>query len=78
MALYKYGQFLQQENHTAFDGQIPPGTAAANPGIYRCTACGDEIAIAKGHTLPPQNHHQHTYGLGAIRWQLIVCATSRQ
>ncbi|EQD58023.1 hypothetical protein B1A_10996, partial [mine drainage metagenome] len=40
----------------------------------RCVACGDEIGIAKGHTLPPQNHHQHAAGVGRIRWQLVVYA----
>ena len=76
MALYKNGTYLQQNMHEAFDSASSPGVTAANPGIYRCTVCGDEIGIAKGHTLPPQNHHQHKAGDGAIKWQLIVCAVS--
>lgn len=77
MALYKYGQFLQSNQHQEFDNSHAPGAQTQNPGIYRCTGCGDEIGIAKGHTLPPQNHHQHAQGEGAIRWQLTVCAVSR-
>jgi len=74
MASYKYEKFLQHNAHQEFDNSHAPGAQAPNPGIYRCTGCGDEIGIAKGHTLPPQNHHQHTQGQGAIRWQLIVFA----
>ena len=76
MALYKHGNFLQQSQHANFDLLYSPGASTPDPGIYRCNACGDEIGIAKGHTLPPQNHHQHSPGVGAIRWQLIVCAVS--
>jgi hypothetical protein len=72
MALYKHGQFLKQHNDAAFDTTHPPGVAAPYAGIYRCTNCGDEIAIAGGNTLPPQNHRQHDQAKGAIRWQLLV------
>lgn len=72
MALYKFGQRLTQTNDAAFDGSHTPGTAAPHPGIYRCTSCGDEIAIAGGHILPPQNHRQHNPQSGDIRWQLLV------
>lgn len=78
MAQYKYGHLLTQSNHSAFDEKQEPGEAAPNPGIYRCAACGDEIGIAKGHILPPQNHHQHAPGLGRIQWQLLVFAESRR
>ena len=57
MALYKNGNLLTLSQDAAFDALHSPGTAAPHPGIYRCTACGDEIAIAGGHTLPPQNHN---------------------
>jgi hypothetical protein len=77
MAFYKYAAYLQVNNHQEFDNNHAPGSDAPNPGIYRCTGCGDEIGIAKGHKLPPQNHHQHTQAQGSIRWQLIVCAVSR-
>lgn len=72
MALYKNGGLLAHSTHEAFDSTHSPGTAAPHPGIYRCTACGDEIAIAGGHTLPPQNHRQHDPNAGRIAWQLLV------
>lgn len=77
MAQYKHGQHLTQSQHGAFDARLSPGSNADNAGIYRCTACGDEIGIAKDHTLPPQNHHQHAPGLGSIQWQLLVYAQQR-
>lgn len=72
MALYKYANRLAQSQDAAFDARHTPGTAAPHPGIYRCTSCGDEIAIAGGHILPPQNHRQHNPANGQIRWQLLV------
>lgn len=76
MAQYKYGQYLNKSEHVAYDQKYAPGTAAPDPGIYRCVVCGDEIGIAKGHTLPPQNHHQHAPNLGKIEWCLLVFAQS--
>jgi hypothetical protein len=78
MASYKYSSFLQNNTSEAFDSFHAPGSEAINAGIYRCSGCGDEIAIAKGHTLPPQNHHQHAVSAGKITWQLIVFPTSKQ
>lgn len=72
MALYKYGQHLTQTQDAAFDATYHPGTNAPHPGIYHCTSCGDEIAIAGGHVLPPQNHKQHSPLNGAILWKLLV------
>lgn len=72
MALYKYADFIATSQDAAFDQLNNPSTAAPWPGIYRCHACGHEIAIAHGHTLPPQNHHQHRPGQGAIQWRLVV------
>jgi hypothetical protein len=77
LAQYKHGQYLTQSHHEAFDTLLSPGISASNAGIYRCAACGDEIGIAKGHTLPPQNHHQHSPGQGPIKWQLSVFAVQR-
>lgn len=74
MALYKYPNYFQQSTHTNFDTLRDPGTDAPDAGIYRCEACGHEIGIAKGHKLPPQNHHMHPAGKGPIRWRLIVAA----
>lgn len=78
MAIYKNGNHLKRSDHEEFDKKHAPGSEAYNAGIYRCLVCGDEIGIAKGHTLPPQNHHQHAPGLGKIEWQLLVCALSQK
>lgn len=72
MATYKHLKFLQTTVDVAFDKIHDPGVEASKPGIYRCEGCGKEIAIASGHKLPPQNHHQHTSAQGKVRWQLIV------
>jgi hypothetical protein len=72
MALYKYLVFLEKSDHAAFDQLSAPGTPAPYPGIYRCHACGHEIATAAGHPLPPQNHHSHTPVQGPIQWRLAV------
>lgn len=76
MAWYKYDKFLKVNHHANFDTSHHPGADAPDPGIYRCTACGHEIGIAKGHKLPPQGHHAHAPNIGAIQWQLIVCAAN--
>ena len=73
IALYKYKQYLTESDSSAFDTRYAPGSQTENPGIYRCTSCGDEIAIAKGRSLPPQNHHRHTTN-AKIEWQLVVFA----
>jgi hypothetical protein len=72
MALYKYSQFIELSSDEAFDKIQDPSTSAPWPGLYRCEGCGHEIGIAQGHTLPPQNHHQHTHSQGSIRWRLVV------
>lgn len=77
MAQYKYQEYLNHSEHSEYDNIYHPGAAAPNAGVYRCTSCGDEIGIAKGHTLPPQNHHQHNVGAGPIQWQLIVFAQQK-
>ena len=74
MASYKYGTYLAQSTHEAFDQDHGPGSAAPYAGIYRCMGCHREIGIASGHILPPQNDHTHTAAQGTIRWRLIVCA----
>ncbi|WFZ17265.1 protein L (plasmid) [Escherichia marmotae] len=77
MANYKYSNELHQNNHADFDKVHTPNTAAPYPGIYKCTGCGREIAIAGGHNLPPQNHHQHQNPLTSIQWKLVVCTTDK-
>jgi hypothetical protein len=53
MASYKNGSYLQQSTSEEFDRVHDPGITAPYAGIYRCTKCGHEIAIAEGHKLPP-------------------------
>lgn len=77
MARYKYEKYLTKSEHSAYDEKLAPGIETSNAGIYRCVACDDEIGIAKGHKLPPQNHHQHAAGAGKIEWQLIVFAVQK-
>lgn len=72
MAIYKYDQFFSKSSDVKFDTLHEPGEAAPHPGIYRCEGCAHEISTANGHTLPPQNHHQHTTTQGRIRWRLIA------
>lgn len=72
MALYKYGDFLEQSPHKAFDEIHTPGTEVPYSGIYRCVGCGKNVAANQGDPLPTQNHHQHQPSQGKIRWQLIV------
>ncbi|MFT8419215.1 MAG: hypothetical protein ABF636_10375 [Acetobacter sp.] len=76
MAYYKDINFLDFNTGSAFDAvnALSPGDRAEYAGIYRCTGCGHEIAIAKGHIMPPQNHHSHGLLNGPILWQLIVAA----
>jgi hypothetical protein len=78
MALYKHGTDLTQSTDKAFDQLNGPGTAAPWAGIYKCTSCGDEIAIAGGHILPPQNHRQHDPTKGPIQWRLTVHPVSQK
>jgi hypothetical protein len=76
MPLFKHKDFFERSEDPAFDKLVAPNASAPWPGIYRCHACGHEIAIAAGHNLPPQNHHQHAVGAGPIQWRL-VCSHKR-
>lgn len=72
MAQYKNAQYLSQSSDPKFDVTHAPGASAPHSGIYRCEGCGREVASNQGQPLPPQNHHQHAYGISAIRWRLVV------
>ena len=78
MAQYKYSTYLNQSDHDEYDKTYTPGQNCPNSGIYRCETCGDEIASNKGNPFPPQNHHQHAPGAGAILWKLIVFAQQKK
>ncbi len=74
MALYKNANFLRPSTSSEFDSFYGPGVTCPHSGIYRCRSCGKEIASNKDNPFPPQNHHQHSPGVGSIQWQLIVYA----
>jgi hypothetical protein len=76
MALYKYSSYLTASSHAAFDQINSPGSSAPWSGVYRCEGCGREVTSIVGHTLPPQNHHQHSTSQGTIRWRLAVTHNS--
>jgi len=74
MATYKYPPFLNNSNDNAFDTVHVPGGSTPFSGIYRCEGCGREIVSEETKPFPSQNHHQHNYAQGAIRWRLTVYA----
>ena len=77
MAEYKDALRVDNSSSIDFDRSHSPGIEAPFAGIYRCVGCDDEIGIAAGHRLPPQNHHQHTSSL-KVEWRLLVRATQKQ
>lgn len=68
----KYPEFVGQSDDAKFDALHEPGIEAPFSGIYRCQACGKAATSIQGNRLPPQNHHEHPGGQGAIRWRLAV------
>ena len=74
MALFKDSLHVKKSDDNAFDSLQNPGSITPLSAIYRCAACGREIVSEQNKPLPPQNHHQHAVGAGAIRWQMLVYA----
>jgi len=72
MAWYKYSTYLVKNSNDKFDELHSPSATTGWSGIYRCEGCGREIVSTSGHPLPPQNHHQHNYSQGTIRWRLLI------
>jgi hypothetical protein len=72
MAYYHFGNYYEQITNAAFSTIQTPGSATPHSGIYRCEGSGHEITSVENHVLPPQNHHQHSAGQGAIRSRLIA------
>jgi hypothetical protein len=54
-----------------------PGLKVPVSGIYRCTACGDEITSNKGDPFPPQNTKQHPCQDKDIGWELVVMTQTK-
>lgn len=78
MAIYSNPAFLKSSTDAAFSNTHSPGISAPYSGIYRCDGCGSEVASNQGQPLPPQNHHQHSYAQGLIRWRLAVFAEHKK
>ena len=78
MAQYKHGNFLHKSDHSEYDKKYSPWYRSAKSRHLPMRLLRDEIGIAKGHVLPPQNHHQHAPGAGKIEWQLVVFAQQRK
>jgi hypothetical protein len=74
MATYKYSYYIDLSNSEEFDKTHNPGDTTPNSGIYCCEGCGREIVSERNQSFPPQNHHQHSYQQGSIRWRLAVYA----
>jgi hypothetical protein len=74
MALYKRPSDIGTSASDEFDKKYGPGANVPHSGIYRCLACGRDIASNAGTPFPPQNHHQHTPAQGAIVWRMAVFA----
>jgi hypothetical protein len=76
VALYKYQNYLATSKSASFDLALQPGSFIPCGGIYRCTGCGNEIALEGVGIFPDRDHHKHTIAQGKIMWQLIVATVS--
>lgn len=77
MAYYKYANKLTLSTDSAFDQVHAPGTRVPYSGIYRCRVCGWEASSTTADHLPPQGHHVHPAGMGAIQWQLVAASVHK-
>lgn len=48
---------VQESSDPLFSQEFDPGHRDPTAGIYRCTLCGHEIAIAGDKVLPPDGDH---------------------
>jgi len=78
VALYKRRPYVLDSDLAVFEVRHAPATRVANPGIYRCTGCGEEVPVAKGHLLPRGEQHEHGPEDGKVEWQLIVFAQQKR
>ena len=74
MPIYQQAAVFKQVRNAAFDRVYTPGTPAPFSGIYRCTACGYEVASNEEQPLPTQSHSVHRPAMAPIRWQLVAVA----
>lgn len=76
MALYKYQNYLTVSKNGGFDAVLQPSAFVPCAGIYRCTGCGNEVALEGVGLLPGRDHHPHAPAQGQIQWQLIVATVT--
>jgi hypothetical protein len=76
MALYKYRNYLAASKNGAFDVILQPSAFVPCGGIYRCTGCGNEVALEGVGLMPDRSHHEHKPTQGPIQWQLIVATVT--
>jgi hypothetical protein len=77
MALYKYTSFITQADHAEFDKTHKPGFPVPILGFIAAKRVLKKLLPIRGSApdpLPPQNHHQHAPGAGAINWRLPIFA----
>lgn len=66
-----------QSPSAIFEQEFKPGSPVSQSGIYRCSACGFEIAVAAGSLLP-SNGTCSTHGSrwnpkdGSAVWRLVA------
>ena len=74
MSWYTNASTLTQVNPERewWNKEYGPADKVPVSGIYKCTGCKKEITSNEDDPFPPQNHHQHSVALGAIRWKLNV------
>jgi hypothetical protein len=77
VAVYKYPDYLEQNDEAVFDQVYNPDTVSPYSGIYRCMGCHREIGLAQGYALPAEGHHAHTAQQGPIRRRLLAWADHR-
>jgi hypothetical protein len=58
----------------AFDRVFLAGAPVPHAGIYRCAACGHEIAVAAGDAIPQLPHAGHPPLKGPASWMLVAAA----
>jgi hypothetical protein len=74
MVTYKYGRWLTTESIAEFDLVRNPLDSVVFSGIYRCSTCGQGLALSAPGPLPPRDHHQHADGQPITTWQLLARA----
>jgi hypothetical protein len=79
MPYFRSPFFFQQSVSAVFDQELKPGAVAPQSGIYRCHACGFEIAIVAGGQLPPDKMcvaHDDRWNSkdGSVLWRLVAAA----